>query len=193
MKNIFFFTGNKNKYSEIKRLLKKTNLKIYTLNNFKNFREPIESGKSFAENAKIKSDFGFIKTNIPCFADDSGICIKALNYKPGIFSKRYLNKFKSNKDCFNKIINQVEKSGEQAAFFKTSISLTIRLGITVCFEGVVRGKISNKVCGKNGFGYDPIFIPNGYSKTFAEMDIKTKNLISHRSIAMKKLVNFLTN
>ena len=193
MKNIFFFTGNKNKYSEIKRLLKNTNLKIYTLNNFKNFREPIESGKSFAENAKIKSDFGFIKTNIPCFADDSGICIKALNYKPGIFSKRYLNKFKSNKDCFNKIINQVEKSGEQAAFFKTSISLTIRLGITVCFEGVVRGKISNKVCGKNGFGYDPIFIPNGYSKTFAEMDIETKNLISHRSIAMKKLVNFLTN
>ena len=193
MKNIFFFTGNKNKYSEIKRLLKNTNLKIYTLNNFKNFREPIESGKSFAENAKIKSDFGFIKTNIPCFADDSGICIKALNYKPGIFSKRYLSKFKSNKDCFNKIINQVEKSGEQAAFFKTSISLTIRLGITVCFEGVVRGKISNKVCGKNGFGYDPIFIPNGYSKTFAEMDIETKNLISHRSIAMKKLVNFLTN
>ena len=193
MKNIFFFTGNKNKYSEIKRLLKNTNLKIYTLNNFKNFREPIESGKSFAENAKIKSDFGFIKTNIPCFADDSGICIKALNYKPGILSKRYLNKFNSNKVCFNKIINQVEKSGEQAAFFKTSISLTIRLGITVCFEGVVRGKISNKVCGKNGFGYDPIFIPNGYSKTFAEMDIETKNLISHRSIAMKKLVNFLTN
>ncbi len=193
MKNIFFFTGNKNKYSEIKGLLKTTNLKIYTLNNFKNLREPIESGKSFAENAKIKSDFGFIKTNIPCFADDSGICIKALNYKPGIFSKRYLNKFNSNKVCFNKIINQVEKSGEQAAFFKTSISLTIRLGITVCFEGVVRGKISNKVCGKNGFGYDPIFIPNGYSKTFAEMDIKTKNLISHRSIAMKKLVNFLTN
>ncbi len=193
MKNIFFFTGNKNKYSEIKRLLKNTNLKIYTLNNFKNFREPIESGKSFAENAKIKSDFGFIKTNIPCFADDSGICIKALNYKPGILSKRYLNKFKSNKDCFNKIINQVEKSGEQVAFFKTSISLTIRLGITVCFEGIVRGKISNKVCGKNGFGYDPIFIPNGYSKTFAEMDIETKNLISHRSIAMKKLVNFLTN
>ena len=193
MKNIFFFTGNKNKYSEIKRLLKNTNLKIYTLNNFKNFREPIESGKSFAENAKIKSDFGFIKTNIPCFADDSGICIKALNYKPGIFSKRYLNNFKSNKDGFNKIISQVEKSGEQAAFFKTSISLTIKLGITVCFEGVVRGKISNKVCGKNGFGYDPIFIPNGYSKTFAEMDIETKNLISHRSIAMKKLVNFLTN
>ena len=193
MKNIFFFTGNKNKYSEIKGLLKTTNLKIYTLNNFKNLREPIESGKSFAENAKIKSDFGFIKTNIPCFADDSGICIKALNYKPGIFSKRYLNKFNSNKVCFNKIINQVEKSGEQAAFFKTSISLTIRLGITVCFEGIVRGKISNKVCGKNGFGYDPIFIPNGYSKTFAEMDIKTKNLISHRSIAMKKLVNFLTN
>ena len=193
MKNIFFFTSNKNKYSEIKRLLKNTNLKIYTLNNFKNFREPIESGKSFAENAKIKSDFGFIKTNIPCFADDSGICIKALNYKPGIFSKRYLNKFKSNKDCFNKIINQVEKSGERAAFFKTSISLTIRLGITVCFEGVVRGKISNKVCGKNGFGYDPIFIPNGYSKTFAEMGIESKNLISHRSIAMKKLVNFLTN
>ena len=193
MKDIFFFTGNKNKYGEIKGLLKTTNLNIYTLNNFKNFREPIENGKSFAENAKIKSDFGFIKTNIPCFADDSGICIKALNFKPGIFSKRYLSKFKSNKDCFNKIINQVEKSGEQDAFFKTSISLTIRLGITVCFEGIVRGKISNKVCGKNGFGYDPIFIPNGYSKTFAEMDIKTKNLISHRSIAMKKLVNFLTN
>ena len=193
MENIFFFTSNKNKYNEIKKLLRTTNIKIYSLNNFKNFREPIESGKSFAENAKIKSDFGFTKTNIPCFADDSGICIKALNFKPNIFSKRYLSKFKSNKDCFAKIINEVKKSGENSAFFKTSISLTIRLGITVCFEGIIRGKISNKVCGKNGFGYDPIFIPNGYSKTFAEMNVETKNLISHRSIAIRKLVNFLTN
>ena len=193
MENIFFFTGNKNKYNEIKRLLKTNNIKIYSLNDFRNLGEPIESGKSFAENAKIKSDFGFIKTNVPCFADDSGICINALDYKPGIFSKRYLSKFKNSKDCFTKIINEVKKSGNNGAFFKTSISLTIRLGITICFEGIVRGKISNKVFGGNGFGYDPIFIPNGYSKTFAEMDIKTKNSISHRSIAMHKLVNFLTN
>ena len=193
MRQLLFFSNNKNKIIEIKKIFNKFNLELLSLNNLNISYEPEETGETFEENAKIKSDFGFIKTNIPCFADDSGICIKALNYKPGIFSKRYLNKFNSNKVCFNKIINQVEKSGEQAAFFKTSISLTIRLGITVCFEGVVRGKISNKVCGKNGFGYDPIFIPNGYSKTFAEMDIETKNLISHRSIAMKKLVNFLTN
>ena len=193
MENIFFFTGNKNKYNEIKRLLKTNNIKIYSLNSFRNLGEPIESGKSFAENAKIKSDFGFIKTNVPCFADDSGICINALDYKPGIFSKRYLSKFKNSKDCFTKIINEVKKSGNNGAFFKTSISLTIRLGISICFEGIVRGKISNKVCGGNGFGYDPIFIPDGYSKTFAEMGIKTKNLISHRSIAMNKLVNFLIN
>ena len=191
MENLFFFTKNINKYKEIKNILDGHSLKIYSLNNFKELKEPFENGKTFAENAKIKSDFGFNNTNMPCFADDSGICIKALDNNPGVLSKRYLNKFKNNKDCFSKIISIVKKTGESNAFFKTSISLTIRSGVTVCFEGVVSGRISKKISGVNGFGYDPIFIPNGYSETFADMDSKTKNLISHRSIAINKLVNFL--
>ena len=155
--------------------------------------EPIENGRTFEENAKIKSDYGFNKTGIPCFADDSGICIEALNWKPGVFSKRFLNNFKNNEACFKNIISSVKKNSKQSAYFKTSISLTISIGRNIVFNGKINGKISDHIKGRFGFGYDPIFIPKHYRKTLAELSIKEKNEISHRSIAVKKLINFLSN
>ncbi len=193
MKNLLFFSNNIHKLKEIKKLTRNKWINVLSLNDFETLKEPLENGDTFAKNAKIKSDYGFSKTNIPCFADDSGICINALQGKPGVLSKRYLAKFKNNKECLLNLIKLVKKNNVREAHFKTSVSLTIKKNISVCFEGRINGKISDNICGSKGFGYDPIFIPDGHTKTFGEMSINEKNLLSHRSIAINKLMNFLTN
>ena len=193
MKQILFFSNNKNKLIEIKKIFNKFDLKLLSLKDVSINDEPEEVGKTFEENAKIKSDYGFNKTGIPCFADDSGICIESLNWKPGVHSKRFIHKFKNEEDCFRYIIKKVEVSGKEKAYFKTSINLSIDKNYNVVFNGTVDGKISSQSKGDFGFGYDPIFIPNSFNKTFAELSTKEKNRLSHRSIAVTKLVNFLVN
>ena len=193
MKQLLFFSNNKNKIIEIKKIFNKFNLNLLSLNDIKINNEPEESGKSFEENAKIKSDYGFNKTGIPCFADDSGICIETLNWKPGVQSKRFLNDYKNNEACFKSIIQRIKKNGKLNAYFKTSISLTIKNDQNLIFNGKIDGKISDQIRGRFGFGYDPIFIPKNYEKTLAELRTKEKNEISHRSIAVTKLINFLSN
>ena len=193
MGQILFFSNNKNKVTEIKKIFKKFNFKLLSLSDVGIDDEPKESGQTFEENAKIKSDYGFSKTGIPCFADDSGICIESLNWKPGVLSKRFLNNFKSNEACFESIIKSTEKNSRKIAYFKTSICLTIKKGQNIIFNGQIDGKISDHAKGEHGFGYDPIFIPKNYNKTLAELSTKDKNEISHRSIAVNKLINFLSN
>ncbi len=193
MSQILFFSNNKNKIIEIKKIFKKFKFKLLSLDDVGINYEPEETGLTFEENAKIKSDYGFNKTGIPCFADDSGICIESLNWEPGVFSKKFLNEFKSKKACFESIINSIKKNCKKNAYFKTSISLTINTDQNILFNGKINGKISNQAKGKFGFGYDPIFIPKYYKKTLAELSIKEKNDISHRSIAVTKLINFLFN
>ena len=193
MKQLLFFSNNKNKIIEIKKIFKKHNLRILSLNDLNINDEPKENGQTFEENAKIKSDYGFKKTGIPCFADDSGICIESLNWKPGVLSKRFLNSFKNNEYCFRSIIKSIKSSGKLNAYFKTSISLTIKKNQNILFNGRIEGKISDQIKGDFGFGYDPIFIPKFYKKTLAQMSTKEKNKISHRSIAVTKLINFLSN
>jgi len=193
LKQLLFFSNNKNKIIEIKKIFNKFNLNLLSLNDIKINNEPEESGKSFEENAKIKSDYGFNKTGIPCFADDSGICIETLNWKPGVQSKRFLNDYKNNEACFKSIIQRIKKNGKLNAYFKTSISLTIKNDQNLIFNGKIDGKISDQIRGRFGFGYDPIFIPKNYEKTLAELRTKEKNEISHRSIAVTKLINFLSN
>ena len=193
MRQLFFFSNNKNKIVEIKQIFNKSKIKILSLDDLYIDHEPRETGQTFEENAKIKSEYGFKKTGIPCFADDSGICIESLNWKPGVLSKKFLNSFKSNENCFKNIIKSIKGSGKQNAYFKTSISLTIKRGQNVVFNGKIQGKISDKIKGEFGFGYDPIFIPESYKKTLAQLSTKEKNEISHRSIAVTKLVNFLSN
>ena len=191
MRQLLFFSNNKNKTIEIKKIFKKFSLEILSLSDLNISDEPKEDGQTFEENAKIKSDYGFNKTGFPCFADDSGICIESLDWKPGVLSKRFLNNFKSNEACFESIVKSTKKNSIQNAYFKTSISLTVRNDQNIIFNGKIDGKISEKAKGGFGFGYDPIFIPKNYDKTLAELSTKEKNEISHRSIAVTKLINFL--
>ena len=193
MKSLIFFSHNQKKIKEVKKIFIKSNLHIKNLNNLNKITEPNESGHSFADNAKIKSLCGYKNFNLPCFADDSGICINALNKKPGIQSKRFLEKFKNSKEAFDYIISKTIIKNDKRAFFNTTICLTLNLTHHIFFVGKINGTISDKPRGVNGFGYDPIFIPNGLNKTFAEIKSDKKNAISHRMIALQKMESFLFN
>ena len=193
MKNILFFSNNSNKFNEARKLLLNKKIKLMSPLDFNIITEPKENGLSFSENAKIKSSFGYKKIKIPCFADDSGICIEALNWKPNIYSKRFIDSFDNKTDCLQHIIKKVKKSGKNKAFFETSICYTIKENYHIVFKGRVNGTISDDILGNKGFGYDPIFIPNGFRKTFGQLKTNEKNLISHRSIALNKFINFLFN
>ena len=193
MKDILFFSHNQKKIVEVKQIFKDSKIKVYDLNAFEKIKDPKETGVTFASNAKIKSKCGQELFKLPCFADDSGICIESLNWKPGVLSKRFLNNFKNKELCFKSIFKSIKNSGKQNAYFKTSISLTINKNQNIIFNGKIYGKISEKIKGDFGIGYDPIFIPKNYNKTLAELSTKDKNEISHRSIAVNKLINFLSN
>ena len=192
-KKILFFSNNLYKVREIKKLFNKHSVDIISLKELSFDKEPLESGINFIENAKIKSEFGNNISGLPCFADDSGICIEALNFKPGVYSKRFIESFNTRNDCFKYIINKIRKKNLNRAYFKTSICLTTENKHNLIFEGKVEGNITNVPSKDNGFGYDPIFKPVGFLKTFSEMTVDEKNKISHRSIAINKLINFLTN
>ena len=193
MKEIIFFSNNKNKIQEISNLFMKFNYKLLSLNDFKDTASPIENGKAFKDNAKIKSVYGYKKFNKMCFADDSGICIEALNGAPGINSKQYLGSENKKNVILNKIISLAKNKNKYKAFFETSICLTLNIDKQIFFSGKVCGKISLKIRGNHGFGYDPIFIPDGMNLTFSEMSLHQKNLLSHRAIAIKKLSEYLAN
>ena len=192
MKEVLFFSNNNNKVVEVTQLFSPSDFKILSLKNFKNIDSPLESGDTFEENANIKSMYGLEKFNLMCFADDSGICIDALKGKPGVYSKDYLEKNNKQKDCLEEIINESKKQNVFSAFFQTTISLSVNKNKQILFTGKINGSISKEVRGSSGFGYDPIFIPIDHKKTFAEMQPEEKNKISHRAIAMKKLLDYLS-
>ena len=191
MKDILFFSYNQKKIIEIKQIFKDSKIKIYDLNSFKKIKEPKETGATFSSNAKIKSKYGQQLFDMPCFADDSGFCVEALKNNPGVKSKRFLEKFSNNKKAFEYIISNVVKKRNNKAFFVTAISLTLKENHHITFLGKISGTVSLKPKGMNGFGYDPIFIPENNIKTFAEMNLEEKNVISHRKIAITKLKSFL--
>ena len=193
MKTVLFFSNNQNKIKEVKKFFINKQIKILSLNDFPKINSPKETGKGFAENAKIKSRYGFHKFGIPCFGDDSGICIGALNNKPGIHSKKFLEKFPNKNQAFKYIIKKTKLLNNTSAYFETSICLTLKYSHHIIFRGKISGYIVKKQLGLNGFGYDPLFIPNGYEKTFAQMNLNQKNNISHRGLALAKLKSFLTN
>ena len=191
MKDILFFSHNQKKIIEVKQIFKDSKIKIYDLNSFKKIKEPKETGATFSSNAKIKSKYGQQLFDMPCFADDSGFCVEALKNNPGVKSKRFLEKFSNNKKAFEYIISNVVKKRNNKAFFVTAISLTLKENHHITFLGKISGTVSLKPKGMNGFGYDPIFIPENNIKTFAEMSLEEKNVISHRKIAITKLKSFL--
>ena len=191
MKDILFFSHNQKKIIEVKQIFKNSKTKVYDLNSFEKIKEPKETGVTFASNAKIKSKYGQELFNMPCFADDSGFCVEALKNNPGVKSKRFLEKFSDNKKAFDYIISNVVKNKNNKAFFVTAISLTIKENHHIIFLGKINGTVSLEPKGSNGFGYDPIFIPENNTKTFAEMSLEEKSIISHRKIAITKLKSFL--
>ena len=191
MKELVFFSNNKNKIFEINNFFKKTPFKIINLSDYKKIISPKETGHSFNDNAKIKALYGYKTFKKPCFADDSGICIEALDNKPGINSKKFLHENGGINKAFKKIILTIGNKGNFKAFFQTSISLVLNDKESFFFEGKINGSISKKIKGEYGFGYDPIFIPENNKKTFAEMTSEEKNIYSHRSIAIKKLKKHL--
>jgi len=186
---LIFATHNENKVLEIKNLIQK-NIKLLSLSDIGFKGEIIEDGNSLHENSLIKAKFIRSKYGINCFADDTGLEVHSLNNEPGIYSSRYAGYPINTNNNIKKLINNLERFSNKSARFRTVISLIINENI-YSFEGVVNGNIIKEIKGKKGFGYDPIFIPNGYNKTFAELSLKEKNLISHRSIAVNKMIRFL--
>jgi len=188
-------TNNKGKLREIRSLLPK-NIKIYSTSQY-NLKSPAENGKTFRENSLIKSKYFSKKTKLICLADDSGLEIDLLDKKPGIFSARWGGK----RGDFNKAIKRVYrelnkkdknwKNKKIKARFICALSISLLNKKIACVIGKVEGKISNEPRGKNGFGYDPIFIPSKELKTFGEMKPSRKYKIDHRYQAFKKLKKFL--
>ena len=191
MKDILFFSHNQKKIIEVKQIFKDSRIKVFNLNSFEKIKEPLETGNTFASNAKIKSKYGQKVFDIPCFADDSGFCVEALKNNPGVKSKRFLEKFSNKKKAFEYIISNVIEKKNNKAFFVTAICLTLKDNHHIVFVGRVNGTVSLKPKGNNGFGYDPIFVPENYTRTFAEMSLEEKSVISHRKIAITKLKSFL--
>tara|TARA_Y100000748_G_C15185688_1_gene367395 strand:+ start:13 stop:588 length:576 start_codon:yes stop_codon:yes gene_type:complete len=188
MRNICFVTGNQNKIIEVEKLIK--NFKLISTKDLNFYDEIPETENTIKGNAFLKSSFIYNKFNINCFSDDSGLFINALGGDPGVRSARYASEISDKEKNINLVLKNLRGEKDRSAAFKTCICLIID-GKTNYFEGSVKGVITSKRLGYRGFGYDPIFVPEGHDRSFAEMSLEDKNKISHRSIATKKLINFL--
>jgi len=191
LEEVIFFSNNKKKIIEISNLFLNESIKVLNLNNFNKIKSPKEVGETFEENAKIKALHGYKIFKKKCFADDSGICIQAMSGGPGVQSKNFLTSGGGILKNLEEILFITRNKKNFNAFFQTSICLVLDKNNHVFFNGKIKGKISQKILGFNGFGYDPIFIPERKNKTFAEMSLKEKNSISHRSMAIEKLKLYL--
>ena len=185
MKKILIGTHNKGKFKEIAYLLSKNLKKISPLS--LKIKSPKETGKSFKSNSMLKVKFFSKYVNYPVISDDSGLCIEALNNKPGIYSARLAKKHGSFFKAMNFILKKMKKKSNRNATFVCNLSYKARGKKIISVEGKVRGKISKKILGKKGFGYDPIFIPHKKKISFGQMAKLKKIKMDHRYFAFKKL------
>jgi len=190
MTELVFATNNRHKLEEVEAKLQ-GKIKLLTLNDIGCFDDIEETGTTFKANASIKSRYIYQKYELNCFGDDSGLEIDALNGEPGVYSARYAGEHGNHAANINKVLDNLKDKPNRKARFCTVISL-IWDGEEYFFDGVVEGTIRTEPSGADGFGYDPIFEPDGYTVTFAEMSMDEKNQISHRAKAMEKLVDFLS-
>lgn len=187
--DLVFATNNKNKLKEIKHIII-DKINILSINDLNHSDDLEETGLTLKDNASQKARFIYKKFNKNCFADDSGLEILSLNNEPGVFSARYAGSNCSADDNMNKVLKKLESIKNRNAIFKTVICLILN-GKEYFFEGSIEGIITNEKIGHNGFGYDPIFRPNNFNLTFAQMSVKEKSKISHRAIAVSKFVKFI--
>ena len=180
---------NQNKLVEFKKILG-DKINLFSLSDIGLNQEIPENEKTIKKNAMFKAKFVNTQTGKNVFADDTGLEIDSLNGEPGVYSARYSGVERNSDKNIELVLTKLKNKSNRNSRFKTIISLIID-GQSVNFEGVVEGKITEEKRGTNGFGYDPIFQPNGYASTFGEMSLKEKNKISHRSIAINKMVQYL--
>jgi len=189
MKDLILATNNPHKVDEIKSKLGNS-LSIKTLNELGFYDDIPETAGTLQGNASQKAHFLYDKFGCNCFADDTGLEVEALNGEPGVYSARYAGVDKDSEANMQKLLQNLSGKENRKARFRTVISL-IWEGEEHFFEGIVEGTILTEKHGSEGFGYDPIFQPNGYSKSFAELSMEEKNSISHRGKAVEKLLQFL--
>ncbi|RKE03211.1 non-canonical purine NTP diphosphatase [Marinifilum flexuosum] len=186
---LIFATNNLNKLKELQQLLGEK-VELLSLKDINCNDEIPEDYETLEENATQKAEYIYKKYNVNCFADDTGLEIKSLNNEPGVYSARYAGVDKDAKANMKKVLTKLEGIEDRSARFRTVISLFLN-DKEYQFEGIVDGNILESERGKDGFGYDPIFEPKGYKVSFAEMEMSEKNKISHRGLAVQKLVQFL--
>lgn len=185
---IIFASQNKNKIAEIRAKL--PHLDIQGLDPLVFPEELLETGDTLDHNALQKARQVYDKINLTCFADDTGLEVEQLNGAPGIYSARYAGEQRDSEANMDLLLKNLTNQANRKARFKTIIALILG-GKEYLFEGICEGEITHVRSGAQGFGYDPIFVPSGYSKTFAEMTMAEKSTLSHRGKALEKLVDFL--
>ena len=192
-KELIFASHNQGKIAEIKEMLAPLGIKVFSGNDLQ-LPDVEETGSTFEENAYIKALAAAKEKNIPCIADDSGLCVDAIGGRPGVFSARYAPDRDFDKGM-DKLLNELAQtnSNNRAAHFSCVIVLAHPNGSYKSFEGRVDGRIATQKSGHSGFGYDPIFIPTGFNRSFAEFGSEEKNKISHRGRALQKFISYLTN
>ena len=189
MKKIVFATNNKHKLDEIRKITA-GKIEILSLSDINCNEDIEETGTTLEENALIKVRYIKNKYGYDCFADDTGLEVEALNGEPGVYSSRYAGAQCNPQDNMNKLLDALQGINNRNAQFRTVIAVTLNNNEHL-FEGVVKGHITTEKHGSNGFGYDPVFMPSGYNQTFGELSDEVKNGISHRAVAMEKLIAFL--
>ena len=195
MNQILAGTSNKHKVEEFKSALTHLlpDLQILMTSDFPSFPDVEENGSTFEENASIKAKHASAFANMPAFADDSGLEVMALNGSPGIYSARYAGEKASDAEKMAKLLSEMKGKSDRRARFVCVIALAASDGKCQLFRGEVYGVIAHEPAGSQGFGYDPIFIPDGYDKTFGELGAEIKEKISHRAAAVEKMTEFLKN
>lgn len=192
MKRIIFATKNESKVREVREILKGLNAQILSLSDVDFTGEILESGETFEDNAKIKAKIVYDKYKLPTIADDSGLAVKQLNNEPGVYSARYAGKDAGDKDNNDKLLRNL--SAHPAPHPAKFICAAVYYNGTDFYvvNGEVNGKIIDEERGTNGFGYDPLFVADGYTETMAELELMVKNKISHRYKAFAKLKDTLS-
>ena len=183
-------TQNPNKVIELKRL-SHNQLDVISLKDLNIVEDVEETGTSFEENARLKALWAYHLTGLPCIADDSGLEITALNNEPGVYSARYLGVDTPYTIKNQIILDRMQNQSDRSARFISVVCLVLGENDIHCFEGVMEGSIDIEAKGSNGFGYDPIFLPENHRLTYAEMDLNTKNTLSHRGQAFRKVIAYL--
>lgn len=184
-----FASNNEHKLNEIQKAIG-GDIQLVSLNQIGCYEELPETRDTLEGNSLQKAEYVFSHFQIPCFADDTGLEVEALQGAPGVYSARYAGEQRNSNDNIDLLLKNLKGVSDRKAQFRTIITLLGFESGPLFFEGIIRGEIITERRGTAGFGYDPIFVPDGFSRTFAEMSLEEKNQLSHRALAVRKLIDY---